>query len=251
VRDQHELLERLFVTDRRLKSAHGELRSLSPDKRVATPLSVLGERALSSNVAPEVASAFADALVRIAEAQSRHFPDNLFWDLDYPAARLLSVATPTGVDPQAGAARIAQAAGLVEKLEEAYGVRSAIRFRYVHDFVYGFDWARWVAREPNARHAVGPFDAPFLEYLLRRAGEIEGLIQRGDDRYGPLREGENRNPFRFIRGPAEEALLHEDLAARGLIPVAAWQHDARPEWTCPYEQRREERAVELGLVGGS
>jgi hypothetical protein len=96
--------------------------------------------------------------------------------------------------------------------------------------------------------SVGPFDRAFLEHLLRRGGEIIDLIRAGDDSYGPLREGEDRNPFRFAREPEAEALLHRDLATRGLIPVEAWRYDAVPRWDVKFSEERDARAAALGLL---
>jgi hypothetical protein len=241
-------LDRLARMDARLRHAHGRLRSLCPTRAEATPLVAIGERALTACVSPEVGAAFAEALARVAEAQSRNFPENVFWDLDYPASRLLSfLATGTSAASE-GARRLEGAVELVESLEAGYGCRSPLRFRYVHDFVYGFDWARWVRREPSARARVGPFERPFLEYLLCRASEIEALIQQDDAKYHQLAEGVSRNPFGFSREPAEEERLHRALAEAGWIPVEAWREDAEPQWDRPYAELREQRAAELGLA---
>ena len=65
---------------------------------------------------------------------------------------------------------------LLVDVQARYGARSAIRFRYVHDFIYGYDWARWVAREPETRTAIGPYDPVFLKRMRDRADELLELI---------------------------------------------------------------------------
>lgn len=241
-------LDMLSAEDARLGAAHGRLMSLCPGRPGSTPLATLGEQLLAGTTIDE-ALAFADGLARIARAQSLHFPKNLFWDLDYPAARLLAFAGGAGGWSEVSRVRLETAVQKVETLEAAYGASSPIRFRYVHDFVYGFDWARWVKRATPQRRHIGPFDQPFLDYLAERASEIHVLIEARDEQYGPLEAGEHRNPFGFSRTPSDEERLHRDLAERGLIPVEAWRLDAEPRWQPAFSAERHRRAVALGLGG--
>ena len=95
----------------------------------------------------------------------------------------------------------------------------------MHDFVYGFDWERYVRRDPAAHAATGPFDVPFLERLLKRGGELRDAIARGDEGFGPVSAGQWRNPFAFSRIPEHEIPLHRSLARDGLIAVQAWRID--------------------------
>jgi hypothetical protein len=240
-------LERLRAIGTRLRDRVGVLRSLSPGRREATPLVELGERLLTDAVPPELGEAFGRALEALVEAQSQNFPRSLFWDFDYPAARLLAAAA---CDFQASSKRLADASTLLVTLQRAYGEASEIKFRYAHDFTYGFDWARWVLRESASRENVGPFDIEFLLHLQRRAREIGKLIAGNDERYPRLPQGVDRNPFGFTRGPLEEERLHRDLAERGLIPVEAWRVDAVPRWREPFSEFRAERARALGLSAG-
>lgn len=236
-------LDRLQSAFREMKATLGHLRSLAPGREEATPLPELGEQLLAG-VDAEIADAFSISLAAIARAQIDSFPTNLFWDLDYPAARLLAAARAP--DPLEALER---AAARIVELDRIFGVRSKIQFRYAHDFIYGFDWARWVPAE-EGRAEVGPFDEPFLAYMTRRGGEILDLIAKNDAKYPELPRGVARNPFGFSREPEDEARLHHDLAERGLIPVEAWRIDAEPTWNRSFARLREERAHALGLWRG-
>jgi hypothetical protein len=238
-------LDLLAKSDARLRETIGPLKSLSPEGRNATPLVEIGERWITRDVPSALGSAFASSLAAIVEAQSRGFPDNLFWDLDYPAAALFNAAIQA---PELATERLARSTDAVVALQGVFGMQSPVQFRYAHDFLYGFDWARWVARNEAQRATVGPFDTPFLESMLSRGREILEQIAVHDASYPSLPKGEPRNPFRFQRDPRSEEALHRDLAERGLVPVEAWRHDAAPRWDRPYRALREARASELGLV---
>lgn len=216
-------------------AASGRTRSLAPGRARATPLITLFDR-LAPKAHPV---AFGRALHRLAAAQLEAFPDNLFWDLDALAAALARRA-----DPGAMAATSATVAAL----QDLFGQATPIHFRYVHDFLYGFDWARWVAREPEARQHVGPFDDDFLSYTWRRGHELLLLIANDDEKYPKLPDGRPRNPFVFSREPEDEARLLEDLAARDAIPVRAWETDPPLVWDRPYRAIREERAQALAVA---
>ncbi len=212
-------------------------RSLAPGRGLSrSPVEVaalLGTSALRAAVT--------SALLEIAAAVDAAFPGNIFWDLESTAATLVRAG-------EGGGERALVALGRrLAALQGLYGQATTIRFRYVHDFVYGFDWAKWVRREPTARAGVGPLDEPFLDHMERRAEELRRLIEDDDDTYPRLPAGQARNPFGFSREPAAECLLMQDLAGHGLIPVEAWDLEARPQWDRPYADLRAERARELGL----
>lgn len=215
-------------------------RSLAPGRDLsrspAEVAALLGPRV--SGLRAAVRSALAEIEVAVEAA----FPANIFWDLESTAASLVRAG-------EGGGERALVALGRrLAALQALYGQGTTIRFRYVHDFVYGFDWAKWVRREPEARAGVGPLDEPFLEHMERRAGELRRLIEEDDDTYPRLPEGQARNPFGFSREPEAESLLMRDLAGRGLVPVEAWELEARPVWDRPYADLRAERARELGLA---
>jgi hypothetical protein len=114
--------------------------------------------------------------------------------------------------------------------------------------LYGFDWAKWVAREPQARSIVGPFDAEFLRGMHQRGSELLELIAQDSEKYPTLSPGRDRNPFRFARDPGAEETLHRDLAQQNLLPLKAWSLSGDPVWDRPYAELRSQRASDLGLA---
>lgn len=240
---QHAL-ERLRAVDRELASV--DRLTLAPERAQARSLESIGEHLLgeTSSMSSELTSTLAEGLCETAVAIRTHFPDNLFWDLDHLAASVLREAQRQ-VHPAAHAR--ASFATIVE-IHALFGRSTALRFRYVHDFMYGFDWAKWVARAPSTRRMVGPFDLAFLRAMRTRAGELLSLIETGrDEKYPPLQDRRHRNPFGFSREPEAELALHRDLAARRLIPVRAWTFDEPPEWNRAFAGARVARARALGF----
>lgn len=238
-------LQRLGLADSLL--AKSPWRTLAPRGGPATPLSkivvaVVGADGLES----EAATALADALGSIALAMRRAFPENIFGDLEYLAASLWRGAERA---PVGAAAHLRTAEAQIVALQERFGGGTTINFRYAHDFLYGFDWAKWVARDPQNRASVGPFDPPFLLYTARRGAELVELIATGGDtKYPPLPDARPRNPFGFSRQPDAEVQLHLCLAREGLLPVQAWEPDAAPDWDRPFARLRLDVARRLGLA---
>jgi len=241
-REPHLDLSRLAEVGARVDALSPGRASLDPAGRRARTLVELA--AAHARHGDAVDAAFVAGLARVADAQAEAFPGNLFWDFDAFAASVYAEAR-VAADPHA---LLEEVCGIACELMALFGALSPIRFRYVHDFMYGFDWARWVAREPGARHGVGPFALPFLRYIYRRGLELVELIGRGDAKYGPLADGSHRNPFGFSRSPADERRLLEDLAARRLVPVPAWSSVEPPVWDRPFAALREERARVLGVA---
>jgi hypothetical protein len=212
--------------------------SLCPEREHARRLI---ELVPASALPGEVRLAIASGLAAIGRAVRRSFPDNIFCDLDLVLASL-----------ERGGARhgrgwVEDTAGTIEALHELFGSGTPIQFRYVHDFLYGFDWARWVRRERAARAGVGPFDPVFLDHARTRGRELQALIATDDPKYHRIARGEHRNPFPFARDPASEAMLLRDLARRGWIPVEAWRADAEPDLDRDHGAERERCARQLGL----
>jgi hypothetical protein len=220
--------------------------SLAPGRAAASPLPVVWATALAPEDGRAVRLALARGLADIATAQARSFPDNLFADHEYMAASLVRRAR-AAEDP---AAALAESCEQVAGLQRLFGQDTQIRFRYTHDFAYGYDWAKWVAREPESRAGVQPFDPEFLAHMQQRAHELLGLIRVDDSEYPSLPAGQDRNPFPFSREPADEAALHQALADRGELPLAAWDPDATPLWDRPYAALRLAQAERMGLLRG-
>jgi hypothetical protein len=236
----------LAATDQELEQKVS-LWSLCPGRPRATPLASLGEQLLEDSLEADVVAAFCEGLSGIARGIARNFPGNLFWDLDYLARSLLEAARTGTGDSPSGGARLRERVRDIAALQDLFSHASTIQFRYAHDFLYGFDWAKWVARAPETRAHVAPFDAQFLHRIQQRGRELYALIAQDDRRYPQLPAGRDRNPFGFCRDPEPEERLHRDLAAQNLLPLAAWDVSARPDWSRPYAELRERRAHALGL----
>lgn len=232
------LEHRLAVLDAELEACAGTPASLAPGRERASSLVAIGASLVSGRSAAW-SDAFASSAERVVRALIEHFPGNLYWDLDYLLAAL--------VDEAAAPESLLESAAAVARLQELFGRHSQIAFRYLHDFTYGFDWARWSARRPSERAGVGPFSPRFLAHLEQRGREITAAIDAGDARFPRLPPGAFRNPFPFSRKPGHERRLLEDLAARDLVPIHTWCTQARPRNDLPFSELREQRARELAI----
>lgn len=238
LRDPERARARLVVLDAEL-DAHGSRETLASDRDRATSLTELFDREPFDR--DELRADFGLALERIARAMHHAFPENVFWDLDALAHRLARYGR------EEGAPVMTAQSALVAAMQHLFGRETPIAFQYTHDFVYGFDWAKWVCREPSERADVGPFDARFLDTMWRRGHELLVLIANDDAEYPKLRGQRARNPFGFARDPEHERRIYQDLAARDLLPVRAWEVAPRGQWDRPFRELREERAKALGL----
>ncbi|WP_257463140.1 ferrochelatase [Archangium lipolyticum] len=213
--------------------------SLDPSRPRALLPVELAARVMDGLGDVERARAFAEGLGEVVRVFAEDFPDNIFWDLDYLACCMWNAGGPGEIE------------GFVRRvvvLCRGFGNKSELRFRYAHDFLYGYDWARWVARQPGDRAGIGPFDLAFFDYLDARRQTLLELIARNDAKYGQLQGPEFRNPFFFCREPREEAHLHQVLAQADLIPVKAWRLDGERRWDLPFTDLRTEAARRLGLA---
>ena len=210
--------------------------SLCPDRISATSFAELERSVVRPHLTPELTALFASTLEEVVRSMLRHFPENIFWDFDFFVASVVR-QTLLEEDP----ARFLESFGKrVMALMKLFGRESDICFRYLHDFSYGFDWARWVKKEPEARQLIQPFGLTFLDYLHGRGEELLGLIATDDNKYHRIPGDSYRNPFVFSREPAEEAHLFTQLSVRGLLPIEAWKEDAQPVWDRPFERLREQ-----------
>jgi len=230
-----ELVE---VESRIRRSPWGPL-TLDPDRSVARSLSEI----VTELAGAEQSSHLAAAALAVANAQLQSFPDNLFWDFDFYLASIHRQASAASDY----ASYLEHVTGITVELMRLYGQQSTIRFRYVHDFMYGFDWARWVRRDPKVRDGVEPFGLEFLRQTESRGRDIRELIETDDEWYPRLEDGVARNPFPFSREPEDELALYRLLAKRGWVPVQAWSFDARPDAGRDFDLLREETARSLRL----
>jgi hypothetical protein len=234
----------LAATDAALAERGWLAGSLDPSRRSARPLVEVWAAVLRPEDDEATATALARGLAAIVTEQADSFPDNVFADCDYLAANLIRRARIFDDAP----GYLEQTCAQVARLQRLFGTHTRICFRYTHDFTYGYDWAKWVARGPEARAGVLPFDREFLSHMEDRAHELLALIDDDDAEYPSLPSGQARNPFPFSREPAAEAALLQALADRGELPLAAWDADAAPLWDRPYAALRVEQAARMGLT---
>jgi len=220
------------------QSPRGPL-TLDPGRSVASALTDL----VTNLAGSRQSSALAAAAAAVANAQLRSFPENLFWDFDFYLASIHRHACAASDY----ATYLQDVTDITVGVMRLYGQQSPIRFRYVHDFMYGFDWARWVRRDPAAREKVEPFGLDFLRQTENRGRDIGALIETDDDWYPRLEDGVSRNPFPFSREPEDELALYRLLAERGCVPVEAWRRDARPDASRDFDAIREDVARSLQL----
>ena len=211
--------------------------TLDPSRPSATSLTDLVSQLADIGQSPHLAAAAS----AVAEAQLQSFPENLFWDFDFYLASIHRDAS-TAADY---AGYLERVTGITVGLMRAHGQQSTIRFRYVHDFMYGFDWARWVRRAPESRSSVEPFGLDFLRQTESRGRDIVTLIEADDDWYPRLADGVSRNPFPFSREPSDELSFYRLLAERGDVPVEAWRLDAEPDASRDFDELREDAAASL------
>lgn len=220
-------------------TARGPL-TLDARRTEATALSELVACLAGAEQQPHLAAAAS----AVAEAQLRSFPDNLLWDFDFYLGSIHARAS----ESDDYAVHLEKATAITVGLMRMYGQQSTIRFRYVHDFTYGFDWARWVRRDPERRAGVGPFSLEFLKQIETRGRDILTLIESDDTVYPKLTDAAPRNPFPFSREPDDELRLYRELAECGCVPVEAWRTDACPDAGRDFDALREEVARGLGLA---
>ena len=221
--------------------ALGARRSLCPGRKQATSLAKLATAA-PANLRP----AFGRCLAFIAIAQVEAFPENIFWDFDALAHSLLDQAMAESDEAKAESV-LERLGGKVAKLQGLFGAGTMIRFRYVHDFSYGFDWSKWVRRDPAARADSPPFGTTFIDYSLQRGHELLDLIAADDTKYPKLPDGQPRNPFGFSRSKSDEIRLFEHLSKEDLLPLRSWETHPTGRWDRDYRALREEEALKLGF----
>ncbi|MFN6530109.1 hypothetical protein [Nostoc sp. ChiSLP03a] len=232
------------VIDEMLAQQSVKLLSLSPKKTLITSFAELGNSITKQNTDIQIITTIQETLESIVRTQLQNFPENIFWDFDFLVSSMLRQA----LNADEGAIPFLKAFG--EKmvcLTEMFGNKTEMRFRYVHDFMYGFDWARWVQKEPHNRAHVEPFSLVFFDYLLAKGKELLQRINHGQVISYKLCDTGYRNPFTFSREPEDEYRLLTCLAEEQLIPVAAWNWNANPIWNRPFQEMRQQLALKLDI----
>lgn len=245
VRELEQMLPLLRSSQEEINQSLGPLKTLDPSRTETTPLEEICLTVLSGEQNHEIITLFCEGVCDLARSQAVNFPENIFWDLDLLLAEVYRDSKSDGVtvDPAELRGRFL----VLEEILGLYGRRSSVNFNYVHDFVYGYDWVKWVARDEENRRDSSPFGLEFLRYLEKRGREIVALIRKNDDFYRQLPREKPRNVFGFSRDPADEIRLFGHLASNGHIPVEAWSVNGirRPDFNL--YQIRYNTALELGL----
>lgn len=217
--------------------------SASPHKKMASSMKELAKTLFPYAKSDEKKLKWAQGMSLIINAQVDNFPENLFSDYDY-LGHFIWENVP---DEE----KISYCEKIVQLYQE-FGVHSEIHFQYIHDFIYGFDWARWVSKHKAADECSlpekipGPYDPIFLEYMRERGYEILELIDKNDQKYGKIPKDTNRNPFCFKRTPNYEIKVFNQLAENSSIPCKAWNIHENPCWSKDFETVRLEVADSMG-----
>lgn len=186
------------------------------------------------------------SLTTIVNEEMYHFPNNIFWDKDYFFTFFLNEIGK--VSPVEQVVFLQKYVELYCSLLELFGKYSIIRFQYLHDFSYGFDWAKWVRKDREHRKEVLPFSLAFLQRMYQRGKELELLVQNNDLMYPQLNDEKFRNPFLFHRTIECESLLLRQLAEKNHIPIVAWETNGSIDWKKNYSELREIEAKNCGLT---
>lgn len=230
--------------DEILARASVKLLTINPQKKFMTSFVELGNLITEETTDSQIITTMINTLEIIVCAQLQNFPDNIFWDFDFIASRMLRQAL---AEKDGTIAYLEKFAHKMVSLMEVFGIKGQIKFRYVHDFIYGFDWARWVQKDPENRSNVEPFSLVILDYLLNKSDELAQRIHQNRCEYYKLCAKGYRNPFGFSREPEDEYRLLTNLAQKRLIPVPAWSWYGVPTWNQPFDDLRQEVALKLNV----
>jgi hypothetical protein len=236
--------ETFQILDEILAQPAVNLFSLNPQKTLITSFKELGNLVIETTSDQDILVSLRDSLSVIIYAQLQNFPENIFWDFDFMVISMLRQAL---MADEGAVTFLESFANKMVLLTNLFGIHQEIRFRYIHDFIYGFEWARWVEKEPQARAHIEPFSLIFLDYLLMKGQNILQRVNLEESTAYKLCETGFRNPFTFSREPEDEYRLLTHLAAKKLIPVAAWNWNANPVWNKPFQEMRQELALKLNI----
>ena len=220
-------------------------KSLDLTKDKATSFYTLGASLCERTDNPLLLDNYCGYFFELSKAQLHHFPENIFWDTDHlffsAYLEIEKASKPNEF--------LEEYMDVLMGLLKLFGRHSTIKFRYLHDFTYGFDWAKWVKKKPNERQKTGPFHLSFLKRMHKRGKELEDLILKNDKKYHQLEKSQKfRNPFLFLREPAEEQRLLLYLSKLDFIPVKCWDANDQPNWQKPFDAERNKISKELGIL---
>ncbi|MEH2325674.1 MAG: hypothetical protein V7K32_19355 [Nostoc sp.] len=232
------------LIDKILAQQSINLLSLNPNKTLITSFAELENLITEQNTDIEIFITLQQTLESIVITQLQNFPENIFWDFDFLVSSMLRQAL---VAHEGAIAFLKFFGEKMVSLTQMFGNKTEMRFRYVHDFMYGFEWARWIQKEPQKRAHIEPFSLVFLDYLLIKGKELLQRINHGQITSYKLCDTGYRNPFTFSREPEDEYRLLTCLAQEELIPVAVWNWNASPVWNKPFQEMRQQLALKLNI----
>jgi len=186
-----------------------------------------------------------ETLSTIQLEQCFNFPNNIFWDKDYFVSYFIE--TIYTIEDNKREEYILQFKELNTNLLQLFGKNSTIQFQYLHDFTYGFDWAKWVSKDSKVRKKILPFSHQFLTRMYKRGNELQKLISDNDKKYPSISTNEFRNPFHFNRSTKNEIKLLSELALIDGIPLKGWEPELTLEWNKDFSELRESIANTLGI----
>lgn len=223
------------------------MRTLDPQRTRALAFVDIAEALDLRHREPALVDALAALATGLVTAVATHFPENIF--ADYAA---ILEACLDEAERSKNPVKPLKKRREFSSIFKRFLMRVAGALRYAHDFLYGYDWVKWVQRDPVARATVGPYAMAFLRYMLQRGRELLALIAHNDTTYPQLRDASARNPFRFDRNPHAEIAIHERLAQRDEVPVRAYRVRASGDpcnlWSLPFHDLRVSVADSLGLM---
>ncbi len=231
--------------DNRLQSQAVQYLTLCSTNQKPTPFQSLFERLpeMDSTWNPDWNLGLEAGIVSITEQILIDFPNNIFWDLDF---LFLDLAKTFRNQMQQNETSFDNKIKRICELFHLFGMHSPIKFRYVHDFIYGYDWYKWIMEKKLGNQNPDPFGFDFLDYIFQRGIELCQLIDENDKKY-PNLEGQFRNPFLFSRNSFDEKKLMETLRDTNDLPILAWDWNSKPKFEKNYSKLRLEVANRLGL----
>jgi hypothetical protein len=221
----------------------GTIASLNPQKSTATTYEELFETIDLSTI--DNVTSVLSMFFSMQQEECQHFPNNIFWDKDYFVGYIFNEVSsfPASLQQEFLDSYTSRFVSLLQ----LFGNQSIIRFQYLHDFSYGFDWAKWVYNDSEARSGILPFSMQFLDRMFSRGKELEVLISENNSKYPQIPTENYRNPFQFHRNVECETILLRTLVTLEAIPIQSWEINGNVEWNKPFNDIRSAEAERLGF----
>ncbi|MDF3818532.1 hypothetical protein P3G55_01395 [Leptospira sp. 96542] len=220
-----------------------ERQSLNPNDTKLSDFNLIEISLSELQLNIEELDVLSDSIFSIVKAVVYHFPENIFWDFNFLVRQLAQISKFSSPN---FFSTIRSLSIQIIRIFEIFGNHSKIKFRYIHDFIYGYDWLKWMLEKKKDTDDINPFGFDFLNYIESRGLELQALIDQNDSKY-PMLNDEYRNPFLFIRTTEEEMNLHKELSRLHQIPIEAWDGFAVPKYDQNYSAIRLEVSKQLGI----